>query len=127
MLDALLTPGAVAVIGASRTPGKVGYEVLQNLKEGGFAGDIVPINPSAEDVCGIPCHPDLPSYGKSIDLAVIAIPAPHVKDAIEASIEAGAKAVTVISAGFKEVGEDGKSRTCAHPAASASWAPTVSA
>ena len=47
MLESLLTPEAVAVIGASRTPGKVGHEVVANLKEGGFAGAIVPVNPSA--------------------------------------------------------------------------------
>lgn len=107
MLEALLTPKTVAVIGASRKPGKVGYEILVNLQESGFAGEIIPVNPSAHEIYGIKCYPDLVSCGKTIDMSIIAIPAPHVKTAVAASISAGAKAITVITAGFKEVGEEG--------------------
>ncbi|MBN2302290.1 MAG: acetate--CoA ligase family protein [Lentisphaerae bacterium] len=107
MFEALLEPKTVAVIGASRTPGKVGYEILANLKDGGFGGSIVPVNPSADEVCGLKCYPDLESYGKKIDLAVIAIPTAAVRDAIDASITAGAGAIAVITAGFKEVGDAG--------------------
>ena len=107
MMESLLTPGSVAVIGASRTPGKVGHELVANLKAGGFEGLIVPINPSADDVLGLTCYPDLAAAGGSIDLAVVAVPAAAVLSAVEQSIAAGAGAIVVITAGFKEVGAEG--------------------
>ena len=107
MLRALMYPDSVAVIGASRTPGKVGYAIVANLKDGGFAGAIVPINPAADSVLDLPCYPDLRTYGKRIEMAVIAVPTQHVQAAAESAIEAGAKAIIAITAGFKEVGADG--------------------
>ena len=107
MLRALMYPESVAVIGASRTPGKVGYAIVANLKDGGFAGEIVPINPAADTVLDLPCYPDLRTYGKRIEMAVIAVPTQHVQAAAESAIEAGAKAIIAITAGFKEVGADG--------------------
>ncbi|MBN1435638.1 MAG: acetate--CoA ligase family protein [Sedimentisphaerales bacterium] len=107
MLESLLHPKAVAVFGASRTPGKVGHEVVANMKQAGFEGPIVPINPSADDVLGLKCYPDLRAYGQPIDLSVIAVPNKFVMSAIESSVAAGAKAVVVITAGYKEVGAEG--------------------
>jgi len=107
MLESLFTPKTVAVVGASRTPGKVGHEIIANLKAGTFAGEIVPVNPSAEEILGLKCYPDFTAYGKTIDLSVIAIPTKLVKSAIEASVKAGAKAIIVITAGFKEVDSNG--------------------
>ena len=107
MLKALLTPETLAVLGASRKPGKIGHEILLNLKESGFAGKIVPVNPSADEIVGMKCYPDLASWDSTIDMAVIAIPTGSVKDAVSDCIEAGAKAIVIITAGFKEVGEDG--------------------
>jgi len=107
MLEALLKPNAVAVIGASKTPGKVGHEILANLIEGGFEGDIVPVNPTAPEVLGLTCYPDLKASEKHIDLSVIAVPTKFVRQAVIDSIEAGAKAITIITAGFKEVGAEG--------------------
>jgi acetyltransferase len=107
MLEALLVPEAVAVIGASRTPGKVGYEITANLVEGGFKGELVPVNPNAKEVLGRTCYPDLQTYGKKIDLSIIVLPAKVVKAAVESSIKAGAQAIVIISAGFKEVGHEG--------------------
>ena len=107
MYEDLLEPKTVAVVGASRTPGKVGHEILVNLKDGGFEGEIVPVNPSSDQVCGITSYPDLRAYGKKIDLAVIAIPTALVEQAVESSIAAGAKAIAIITAGFKEIGAEG--------------------
>jgi len=107
MLDALLRPGSVAVIGASRTPGKVGHELVANLVESGFKGPILPINPSATEVLDIPCHPDLKSAGQEIDLSLISVPIPLVRQAVHDSIDAGAGAIVIITAGFKEVSEEG--------------------
>ena len=107
MLDALLYPKAVAVMGASRTPGKVGHAVVANLIQGGFAGDIVPINPSGGELLGHKIYAGLEEYGKQIDLSVIAVPTAAVKGAVISSLHQGAKAIVVITAGFKEVGEEG--------------------
>jgi len=107
MLESLVTPKSVAVIGASRTPGKVGHEIVANLIKGGFDGQIVPVNPSAVDVLGLKCYPDLRTYGQEIDLGVIALPTRFVRAAAESCVAAGAQAIIVITAGFREVGADG--------------------
>ncbi len=107
MLEPLLTPKTVAVIGASRTPGKVGHDIVANLVRGGFAGEILPVNPSTDEILGLGCYPDLKSCGHSIDLSVIAVPTAAVRQAVESSIQAGTRAIVVITAGFKEVGAAG--------------------
>lgn len=107
MLDSLLSPKSVAVIGASRTPGKVGHDILANLISGGFDGPIVPVNPSADEVLGLQCYPTLQKYGKQVELSVIVVPRSHVEDAVRDSLDAGCGAIIVISAGFKETGEEG--------------------
>jgi acetate---CoA ligase (ADP-forming) len=132
MLRSLLFPESIAVIGASRTPGKVGYAVVSNLKNDGYAGTIVPVNPAGGEVVGLPIYPDLATYGKPIEMAVIAVPTKMVQDAAEAAIDAGAKAIIVITAGFKEVDAEGAAmehelERCAPPAASISSARTASA
>lgn len=107
MLEGLLKPASIAVIGASRTPGKVGHEIVANLINSDYKGSIIPINPSADEVLGLPCFPDVKSYGKKIEMGVIAVPTALVKDAAEACMNAGAKALVVITAGFKEIGAEG--------------------
>ncbi len=107
MLESLLTPEAVAVIGASRTPGKVGHEVVANLIKGGFAGTIVPVNPSADEILDLKCYAEVKNCGCKIDLAVICVPTKIVLKEVEECIQAGARAIVVITAGFKEIGADG--------------------
>jgi len=107
MLEPLLYPNTVAVIGASRTPGKVGHDILANLINWGFEGHIVPVNPVAGEILGLTCYDNPKSYGSEIDLSVIAVPLPVVKEAVRDSIEAGAKAIVIITAGFKEMSSEG--------------------
>ncbi|MFH0917381.1 MAG: acetate--CoA ligase family protein [bacterium] len=107
MLECLLYPNTVAVVGASRTPGKVGYEIATNLIDSEFAGDIVPVNPSGGELLGHRVYASLEEYGKPIDMSVIAVPTAAVKGAVIDSLRTGAKAITVVTAGFKEVGEEG--------------------
>jgi acetyl coenzyme A synthetase (ADP forming)-like protein len=107
MLEPLLTPSSVAVVGASRSPGKVGHAVVDNLIKGGFEGPIVPINPHADEVLGLKCYPDIGAYGEPVELAVIVVPKPAVRPAIEGALKAGVKAFITITAGFREVGEEG--------------------
>ncbi len=112
MLETLLYPNSVAVIGASRTAGKVGHDILANLINCGFKGHVVPVNPFADEILGLTCCDNPRAYGSEIDLSVIAVPVPAVKEAVENSIEAGAKSIVIITAGFKEVSPDGAELEC---------------
>jgi acetyltransferase len=107
MLETLLYPKSIAVIGVSRNPEKVGYAVLANLVNGGFKGAIVPVNPEASEILGLKCYKSLDEYKGQIELSVIVVAGKYVKDALRKSIDAGAKSVIVITAGFKEVGAAG--------------------
>jgi acetyl coenzyme A synthetase (ADP forming)-like protein len=107
MLESLLYPKSVAVMGASRTPGKVGYAVVANLVAGGFEGDIVPVNPSGGELMGLKIYPSLEDYGRPIDMSVIVVPTTSVREAVVSSLRREAKAVVIITAGFKEVDEAG--------------------
>jgi len=112
-------PGSVAVIGASQTEGKIGNIVLKNIifgskenaligKKNGFKGNIFPINPQAEEVCGLKAYRSLMEVPTDVDMAVICIPARAVKRAIEDCGTRGVHSVVIITAGFSEGGEDAK-------------------
>jgi acetyltransferase len=107
MLEALFKPQTIALIGASRIPGKFGYRLLANIITGGFAGVIVPVNPQAETILGLPCYHKLSQFAGRIDLCLIAVPAALCKIAVREAIEAGARSVVIMSVGFKESGEAG--------------------
>ncbi|MFA4828783.1 MAG: acetate--CoA ligase family protein [Thermodesulfovibrionales bacterium] len=107
MLDSLFNPDSIAVIGASRDPKKVGYAVLNNLIRFGYKGQIYPINPSGEEILGLKSFSNLSDIGGKIALAVIAVPAKFVPETIIKSADAGAGAVVILSAGFKEAGPEG--------------------
>ncbi|MEN8140213.1 MAG: acetate--CoA ligase family protein [Thermodesulfobacteriota bacterium] len=108
MLSSLFNPASVAVIGASRSPGKVGHDVLANLLAGSFAGPLIAVNPSGEgEILGCPCFAELQEYGREVELCVIALPVALVEEAVGAAVKAGASAIIILSAGFKEAGAEG--------------------
>ena len=107
-LSAFFNPSSVAVVGASRQKGKVGYEVLHSLLGGGFEGEIYPVNPQVDELAGLKCYHDVKSIGKTPDLVVIMVPPKAVLQVIKQCAEIKAKSVIVITSGFKEVGEEGK-------------------
>ncbi len=112
MLEAFFQPRSVAVIGASTSPEKLGFAVLENLVEGGYVkvGKIYPINPKADEILGQKAYPSVMDVPDDIDLAVIVIPYSYVPDVL---VECGKKkipAVVVISAGFREAGMEGLER-----------------
>ncbi|HMP83719.1 MAG TPA: acetate--CoA ligase family protein [Verrucomicrobiota bacterium] len=107
MLETLLYPKAIAIIGASRNPDKVGYAVLANLVNSGFKGPIIPVNPGTDEILGLKCYKSLNDYKSPVDLSIIMVAGKYVKDALHDSINAGAKSVIVITAGFREVGKEG--------------------
>lgn len=106
-LDAILRPNNVAVIGATEKPGSVGRTILWNLISNPFGGTIYPVNPKRPNVMGIKAYPNVGAILEPIDLAVIVTPAPTVPGIIKECADAGVSGVIVISAGFKEVGEEG--------------------
>ncbi len=106
-LELFFKPKSVAIVGASREKGKVGYEIMVNLTQGGYEGKLYPVNPNAEEILGVKCWPDLKAINKSIDLCVVVVPAKHVGKVMQQCGTLGIKAVVVITAGFKEVGPDG--------------------
>jgi acetyl coenzyme A synthetase (ADP forming)-like protein len=112
MLDAFFRPRSVAVVGASRDPAKLGYAVVRNLVEGGYAafGKIYPINPKADTILDLKTYPSILDVPGQIDLAVIVIPYPHVPDAMRECGEKEIPAAVVISAGFREAGKEGLER-----------------
>lgn len=103
-LRQLFYPKSVAVVGASRVPGKIGREVVRNIIIAGFPGRIYPINPSAEEILGLKAYPSLLDVPEPIDLAVIAVPARIVPKVVREAGEKGVKVVVIISSGFSEVG-----------------------
>ena len=103
-------PRSVAVIGASRDPSKVGGSVLANLRSAGFDGRVLPVNVRAEVVQGLAAFPSLLAVDGHVDLAVITVPAPAVLPALKECVAKGVPAAVVISAGFRENGEEGRKR-----------------
>ena len=108
MFEKFFQPKSIAVIGASRTPGKVGYDVVANLLNSGFHGTVYPVNPKADKVQGLDCYEDVTDIPGEVDLAVVAIPAKIVPDIIDQCARKDIDSVVVISAGFKETGEQGR-------------------
>ncbi|HDZ86259.1 MAG TPA: CoA-binding protein, partial [Actinobacteria bacterium] len=107
MLNRLLEPKSIAVIGAAREEGKVGHVILDNLIEAGFKGDIYPINPKADEIHGLKTYPSVSAVKGDIDLVIIVTPAKTVETLIEEGGKKGVKNIVVISAGFKEIGIEG--------------------
>jgi len=107
-LDKIFRPQRIAIIGVKNDPNSVGGITLKNLVGGGFKGVVYPVNPKHEAVMGIPCFPDVKSLPKPPDLAVITTGAKLVPQLVKECGEAGVKGIIIMSAGFKEVGEEGK-------------------
>ena len=110
MFEHFFSPASIAVVGASREPGKLGSQILSNIISGQYQGKIYPVNPKSTEISGLRCYPDISSIPDTPELAVIVVPAKIVTSIIEECGKKGTKAAVVISAGFKESGPDGKKR-----------------
>ena len=97
----------VAVVGASRSPGKAGFHQVDNLRRH-YSGEVFPVNPNADRIAGYRCYPALDAIEPPIDLAIVLRPAADVLPAFEACIARGIPAVLVPAAGFAEAGEEGE-------------------
>ncbi len=106
-LQKVFEPESVAVVGASERELSVGALVLRNLVEGGFTGDIYPINPNYQTLQGRECFASIREVDRTIDLVIVTIPAPAIPPVIQQCGEHGVGAIIVISAGFAEIGDRG--------------------
>jgi len=107
-LEKIFDPRRVAIVGASNTPGSVGYSVFRNMIEAGFHGVVYPVNPKREAVQGIQSYPDVGSLPKTPDLAVICTPAATVAGLVRECGQAGIQGLVILSAGFREIGAEGR-------------------
>jgi len=106
-LTAFFSPKSIAVIGASRSPKKIGNILIRNIMSLGFVGKIYPINPTAKTILKNKCFKDISEVPETPDLVIISIPAAFVPEVLKKVGEKGSKNAVVISAGFKESGENG--------------------
>lgn len=108
MLDRLFSPQTIAVIGASKTIGKVGYDIMSNLVKSGFKGPIIPVNSAGGELFGLKVYPHITDYPDPVDLVVIAVPAELVPAAAQEAVRKKAGAIVVVASGFKESGPQGR-------------------
>ncbi|MBD3329271.1 CoA-binding protein [Candidatus Dojkabacteria bacterium] len=107
-IQAFFAPKSTAVIGVSDDPVKLGSVVFNNMIEAGYEGELYPVNPKYEKLYGYKAYPSIKDIPGDIDLACIVIPAKFVVDVMKECADKGVKAVIIITAGFKEIGEEGK-------------------
>jgi acetyl coenzyme A synthetase (ADP forming)-like protein len=103
-LERLFKPEALAVIGASANPQKVGYKVVYNLVQNGFPNRLYPINPHTEEILGYKCYKSVLEVPDELDLAILAVPAAVVPQVVEECGRKGVKFLVVLASGFAEVG-----------------------
>lgn len=106
-MERLFSPQSIAVIGASKTAGKVGYEVLSNLVQSGFEGPIIPVNQAGGELFGRKVYREINEYEHPLDMVVIAVPAEQVPDAAREAVKKKVTSVVVVASGFKESGNNG--------------------
>lgn len=109
-LRSLLSPQSVALIGASRHPGTLGYILLECLNNAGFSGRIYPVNPNADLLMSLKTYPSVLDIPADVEMAIIAVPAKLVNKVADECGRKGVRSLVVISDGFKETGTEGASR-----------------
>ena len=100
-------PRGIAVVGASSKPGKGGYDLIYNLRQG-FEGNIYPVNPTYEEIQGLTCYPSLAEVPDPVDLAIIMVPNNWVGDVIKQCVDRGIPGAMIQAGGFAEAGEEGR-------------------
>lgn len=104
-IDAILSPKSLAIIGASATPGKIGYTVIKNLLESKYSGDIYPVNPKDDEILGLKNYKTIAEIPGPVDAAVIVVPAKFVYQVVDECGKKGMKGLIIITSGFSEVGD----------------------
>ncbi len=107
-LTPLLAPGSVAIFGASNDPTRISGRSLRYYREAGYRGALYPINPTRDTVQGLKAYPDIAAVPGPVECAVIAVPANLAVEAMESCAAKGVKAVVMFTAGFAEIGPEGR-------------------
>ena len=105
VINKMLKPKSVAVVGASATPGKIGYSVVNNLLKDGYKGAIYPINQKEKEILGLKCYAEIQDVPGEIDSAIMCVPASVMKEVTEECGKKGVKGLIVITSGFSEIGK----------------------
>ncbi len=105
-VKALFEPNSIAVIGASSKEGKIGYEILSNIINYGYEGNIYPVNPSEDEIMGKKCYDSISDVPGEVDMAVIVVPSKYVLNVVEECGKKGVKAAPIVTSGFGEVGKE---------------------
>ena len=105
IIDAILSPKSIAVVGASSTPGKIGYTVVKNLLESKYTGQIYPVNPKDDEILGLKNYKTMDEIPGPVDAAVIVVPAKFVSGVIDECGKKAVKGLIIITSGFSEVGD----------------------
>ena len=124
-LQPLFRPDRLAVIGASAKPEKMGFQILRNILDAGFGGQVIPVNPKGEVILGVPSVKSVDDIPSGTDLAVVIIPAASVPGTILQLGERKVRAAIVITGGFAESGADGarlrRSSSGTRPGVESAW------
>lgn len=104
MLDKIFKARSIALIGASATPSKLGYSIVETLQKGGYSGKIYPVNPRGGEVLGLTMYPSITDVPEVVDTMLVAIPSSFVPDVLVSAAKMGVKTAVILSAGFRESG-----------------------
>nr|MCU0539878.1 acetate--CoA ligase family protein [Desulfobacterales bacterium] len=107
-LDAIFSPQSVAVIGASTTPGKVGHDIFVNILKGGYTGTLYPVNPNARSISSVRAYRSLVEIPDPLDLGIVILPPKAALPAVQEAVAKGVKGIVIVSAGFREIGPEGR-------------------
>ncbi|CAG0904624.1 unnamed protein product [Cyprideis torosa] len=109
MMELFFKPRSVAIVGASGKPGKLGYVIVKNIADSDFAGQVYPVNPKSNEILGYKVHKSVTEIPGEVDLVVTALPTPKLTVAtVKECADKGVKAIIIESAGFAEMGGEGK-------------------
>jgi len=101
-LSALFEPDAIAFVGASTSPGKLGYRIIRNILDFGYQGKVYPVHPTASEICGVKAYPSVESIPGEVDRAFVTVGATQVPAMVAACARKGVKVTQVLTAGFSE-------------------------
>lgn len=101
-------PKSICVAGASTKEKSIGYEILKTIKVYNYTGKVFPVNPKADEVLGYKCFHSIEEISEPIDLAVIVVPKQFAEETIDTLLSKNVKSIILITAGFKETGNDGE-------------------
>ena len=108
LLDKYFYPKSLCIVGASSKPKSHGYELTRSVKEYGYTGKLILVNPKVDEILGYKCYPSVASLDVSVDLAIVMVPKKFAEDTITELVNKNVKAILLVTAGFKETGKEGE-------------------